>query len=80
VNPGAYVLRGRVQVDDAYLGRRTLWWQMPWSWTENKVPVVAARLCPMRRATPGYKLATVPTFLFAAIADWAQDSLAIAVK
>jgi len=27
---GAYVLRGRVQVDDAYLGGETLWWQA-WS-------------------------------------------------
>jgi len=43
------------------------------------VPVRGKPSLSMRRATPVYKTCTVPTFFFAAIADWAR-SLAIAVK
>jgi transposase-like protein len=73
---GAYVLRGKVQVDDAYLGGERCGGK-PGRGSENKVPIVAA-VSVDDAGHPRYvKLATVATFSFAAIADWAQDSLAI---
>jgi transposase-like protein len=73
---GAYVLRGKIQVDDAYLGGERCGGK-PGRGSENKVPIVAA-VSVDDAGHPRYvKLATVTTFSFAAIADWAQDSLAI---
>jgi hypothetical protein len=72
----AYVLRGKVQVDDAYLGGERCGGK-PGRGSENKVPIVAA-VSIDEAGHPRYvKLATVAMFSFAAIADWAQDSLAI---
>ncbi len=72
----AYVLRGKVQVDDAYLGRERCGGKVGRG-SENKVPIVAA-VSIDEAGHPRYvKLAAIATFSFAAIADWAQDSLAI---
>jgi transposase-like protein len=72
----AYALRGKVQVDDAYLGGERCGGK-PGRGSENKVPIVAA-VSIDEAGHPRYvKLATVATFSIAAIADWAQDSLAI---
>jgi hypothetical protein len=73
---GAYVLRGRVQIDDAYLGGERCGGK-PGRGSENKVPVVAAVSIDDAGHPQHVKLATVAMFSFAAIADWAQDSLAI---
>jgi len=75
---GPYVLRGRVQVDDAYLGGERLW-VAAWSWIENKVPVSWQPSLSMRRATPVYKTCQLVAHVSFAryFADWAQDSLAI---
>jgi len=73
---GADVLRGKVQVDDAYLGGENCGGK-PGRGSENKVPIVAA-VSYDDAGHPRYvKLATVTTLSFAAIAEWAQDSLAI---
>ena len=73
---GAYVLRGKVQVDDAYLGGERCGGKAGRG-SENKVPIVAAVALDDAGHPRHVKLATVATFSFAAIADWAQDSLAI---
>ena len=73
---GAYVLRGKVQVDDAYLGGERCDGK-PGRGSKNKVPIVAAVSIDDAGHPRYVKLATVTTFSFAAIADWAQDSLAI---
>ena len=67
----AYLLRGKVQRDDAYLGGERCVGK-PGRGSENKVPIVAAvsineAACPVH-----VKLSTVPTFSFAAIANWAK--------
>ncbi len=72
----AYVLRGKVQVDDAYLGGERCGGKAGRG-SENKVPIVAAVSLDDAGHPRHVKLATVATFSFAAIADWAQDSLAI---
>ena len=76
---GADVLRGKVQVDDASLGGERCGGK-PGRGSENKMPILAA--VPIDDGgQPRYvKLATVATFSIAAIADWAQDSLAIGCK
>jgi hypothetical protein len=52
----------------------------PCGGSENKVPI-EAEVFPDNAGHPRYeKLATVATFTFAAIADWAQDSLASGCK
>jgi hypothetical protein len=67
---------GKGQVYDAYLGGERCGGK-PGRGSENKVPIVAA-VSVDDAGHPRYvKLATVATFSFAAIADWAQDSLAI---
>ncbi len=73
---GAYVLRGKVQVDDAYLGGERCGGKAGRG-SENKVPIVAAVSLDDAGHPRHVKLATVATFSFAAIADWAQGSLAI---
>ena len=71
-----YLLRGKVQIDDAYLGGERCGGR-PGRGSENKVPIVAAVSVNEAGCPVHVKLSTVPTFSFAAIADWAQDSLAI---
>jgi hypothetical protein len=70
-----YVLQGKVQLDDAYLGgefnggkagRRS----------ENRVPIVAAASLNETGHPIHVKVSKVATFCFAAIADWPQDALA----
>lgn len=73
---GAYVLRGKVQLDDAYLGGERCGGK-PGRGSENKVPIVAAVSIDDAGQPRYVKLATVATFCFVAIADWTQDSLAI---
>lgn len=64
----AYVLRGKVQVDDAYLGGESIGGKAGRG-SENKVPIVAA----VSLDDAGH-----PRYVkLAAIADWAQDSLSI---
>ena len=72
----AYVLRGKVQVDDAYLGEERCGGKAGRG-SENKVPIVAAVSIDDAGHPRYMKLATVATFTFAAIADSAQDSLTI---
>jgi hypothetical protein len=71
-----YVLRGKIQIDDAYLSGERCGGKAARG-SENKVPIVAA-VSINEAGHPRYvKLATVATFSFAAIPDWDQDSLAI---
>ena len=70
-----FVLRGKVQVDDAYLGGEHCGGK-PGRGSENKVPIVAAVSVDDAGHPQHLKLATLTTFSFAAIADWAQDALA----
>jgi hypothetical protein len=72
----AYLLQGKVQIDDAYLGGERCGGK-PDRGSVNKVPIVAAVSVIEAGCQVHVKLSTVPTFSFAAIADWAQDSLAI---
>jgi transposase-like protein len=71
-----YVLRGKVQVDDAYLGVEQCGGKAGRG-SENRVPLVAAVTLDDAGLPKHVKLATVATFSFSAIADLAQDSLAI---
>jgi len=71
----AYVLHGRVQIDDAYLGGE-LNGGKAGRGSENKVPIVAAVSLDDAGHPIHAKLAKVETFSFAAIADWAQEALA----
>jgi hypothetical protein len=66
-------------VDDAYLGGERCDGK-PDRGSENKVPIVAAVSVDNEGHPRDVKLATVASFSFAAIADWAQDSLAIGCK
>ncbi|MFT5340196.1 MAG: transposase-like protein [Cyanobium sp.] len=70
----AYPLRGKVQIDDAYLGGERNGGK-PGRGSENKVPIVAAVSLDNAGHPLHVKLATVQTFSFAAIADWSQASL-----
>ena len=70
----AYPLRGKVQIDDAYLGGERNG-GMPVRGSENKVPIVAAISLDDAGHPLNVKLATVQTFSFAAIADWNQAAL-----
>ena len=72
----AYVLRGKVQVYDAYLGGERCGGKLGLG-SENIVPILAAVSIDEAGRPQYVKLATVATFSFAASADWAQDSLAI---
>jgi transposase-like protein len=71
----AYVLRGRVQIDDAYLGGERNGGKAGRG-SENKVPIVAAVSLDDAGHPIHIKVAKVKTFSFAAIADWAQEALA----
>ena len=71
----SYVLRGRVQLDDAYLGGE-LNGGMAGRGSENKVPIVAAVSIDEAGHPNHVKVAKVQTPSFAAISDWAQWALA----
>ncbi len=71
----SYVLRVKVQLDDAYLGGEHNGGK-PGRGSENKVPIVAAVSLNEAGLPIHMKVAKVETFTFAAIADWAQDALA----
>jgi len=64
----AYLLRGKVQIDDAYLGGERNGGKAGRG-SENKVPIVAAVSIDDAGHPIHVKLATVRTFSFAAIAD-----------
>jgi hypothetical protein len=70
-----YMLRGKAQLDDAYLGGGRNG-GMPGRGSENKVPIVAAVSLDEAGHPIHVKVAKAETFSFAAIADWAQDALA----
>jgi hypothetical protein len=70
----AYLLRGKDQIDDAYLGGERNGGK-PGCGSENKVPIVAAVSLDDAGHPLHVKLATVQTFSFAAIADWSQAAL-----
>jgi len=71
----SYVLRGKVQLDDAYLGREHNGGK-PGRGSKNKVPIVAAVSLDEAGHPIHVKVAKIETFSFAAIADWAQVALA----
>ena len=71
----SYVLRRKVQLDDAYLGGEHNCGK-PGRGSENKVPSVAAVSLDEAGHPIHVKVAKVETISFAAIADWAQDALA----
>jgi hypothetical protein len=71
----AYMLWGKVQIDDAYLGGERNGGKAGRG-SENKVPFVAAVSIDEAGHPLYVKLATVSTFSFAAIADWSQVALA----
>ena len=71
----ADLLRGKVQIDDAYLGGERNGGKAGRG-SENKVPIVAAVSIDDAGHPIHLKLATVRTFSFAAIADWTQVALA----
>jgi len=71
----SFVVRGKVQLDDAYLsGERN--GSKPGRGSENKVPIVAAVSLDEAGHPTHVKVAKVETFSFAAIEDWAQDAFA----
>jgi hypothetical protein len=65
----AYLLWGKVQVDDAYLGGERNGGNAGRG-SENKVPIVAAVSIDDAGQPVNVKLSTVRMFSFAAIADW----------
>ena len=71
----SYVLRGKIQLDDPYLGGEHNGGKAGRG-SENKVPIVAAVSLDDAGHPIHMKVAKVQTFSFAAIADWAQDALA----
>ena len=70
-----YVLCGKVQLDDAYLGGELNGGKLGRG-SENKVPIVAAASLDKASHPIHVKVAKVETFSFAAIADLDQDTLA----
>lgn len=70
-----YLLRGKVEIDDAYLGEEPNVGRSSRG-SENKVPFVATVSIDEAGHPLYVKLATVKTFSFAAIADWCQMALA----
>jgi len=68
-------LRRKVHVDDAYLGEEHCGGKLALG-LENKVPIVAAISVNEASHPKHVKPSTLATFLFAAIAGWAQDALA----
>jgi hypothetical protein len=71
----SYLLRGGVQLDDAYLGVEPNGGKAGRG-SEHKVPIVAAVSIDEAGHPIHVKVAKVQTFSFAAFADWAQYSLA----
>ena len=71
----SYVLCGKVQLDDAYLGGELNGGKLGRG-SENKVPIVAAASLDKASHPIHVKVAKVETFSFAAIADLDQDTLA----
>jgi hypothetical protein len=69
------VQRGKVQLDDADLGREQNG-DKPGCGSENNVPIVAAVSLDEAGHRIHLKVAKVETYSFAAIADWSQDALA----
>ena len=72
---GLYVLSGKVQIDDAYLGGE-LSGGKPGRGSENKVPIVAAVSLSENGHPLRCKFSTVEGFTSDAIAEWAKKSLA----
>lgn len=76
----AYLLRGKRQIEDAYLGGERNGGKAGRG-SEIKVPIVAAVSLHDARHSVHVKLATVRTFSFAAaIADWTKVALAKACE
>jgi hypothetical protein len=71
----SYVLRGKVQLDDADLSREQNN-DMPDRGAENKVSIVAAASLDEAGHPIHVKVAKIETFCFEALADWSQDALA----
>lgn len=71
----AHHLRGKVQIDDAYLGGERIGNEADCG-SSNKVPIVAAASIDDAGHPMHVKLATMRTFSFAAIADRTQLALA----
>ena len=71
----SYVLRGKVQLDDADLGGEQNG-DKPGRGSENKVSIVAAASLDEAVHPIHVKVAKVETLSFAAIAYWAEDALA----
>ncbi len=69
------MLRGRVQIDDAYLGGELNGGKTGRD-SENKVPIVAAVSLDDAGHPIHVRVAKVETISFAAIADWAKEALA----
>lgn len=69
-----YVLEGKVQVDDAYLGGERSGGKVGRG-SENKVPFVAAVSLSEDDRALRVRLTPVPGFTFKAIAAWAKDHL-----
>ena len=70
-----YVLQGKVQLDDAYLGGESNGGRAGRR-SEHRVPFVAAASLDETGHPIHMKVSKVATFSFAAIADWPQDALA----
>jgi hypothetical protein len=71
----ARVLRGKVQIDDAYFGGERSGGKAGRG-SENKVPIVAAVSLDEEGHPIHVKMSKVKAFSFPAIADWAQSALA----
>jgi hypothetical protein len=71
----AYVQRGKVQRDDAYLGGEQNG-DKPGRGLENNVPIVVAVSLDEAVHRIHLKVVKIETYSFAAVADWAQDALA----
>jgi hypothetical protein len=72
----SYVLQGKVQLDDAYLGGE-LNGGKAGRGPENKGPIVAAVSLDDAGQPIHVKVSKVATFSFTAIVDWAQAALAL---
>lgn len=71
----AYVLRGKIQIDDAYLGGERLGGKAGRG-SENKIPIVAAVSVNEAGRPVHAKITPVAGFSSEAIATWARDHLA----
>ncbi len=71
----AYLLRGKIQMDDAYLGRERLGSKAGCG-SENKIPIVAAVSLKEACHPIHVRITAVSGFLSGAIADWAERDLA----